>query len=169
MFFPLISKKNESKQGKKSSVLFIILCLAIFLMNGIVSIISKAHQISEMPKVDSLSFVILNNSFKFIVGGIALIIICCVRKEKPKLAEGYPTVRFLGNLVIYSGFNGCSYLLQLKVAASDLPASVQYPMLTGGSIVLTAIAGILIFKEKPSKFAIIDLCITFAATFLFLI
>ena len=172
MFFPLITKKNPeiSEKKNKNSVLFIILCIAIFIMNGFVSIISKTHQIDTAhDKVDNITFVIFNNGFKFVIAGIALIIVCLVKKQKPRLADGYRPIRFIANLIIYAAFNGSSYFLQLKVAASDLPASVQYPMLTGGSVILTALAGFLVFREKPSKMAFIGLIITFAATFLFLV
>lgn len=64
-------------------------------------------------------------------------------------------------------FDGVSFFFQ-QLGAGQVPASVMYPIMTGGSIVLSSLAGYIIFKEKLSKFAIIGLIITFASTFLFL-
>jgi len=72
-------------------------------------------------------------------------------------------------VTVYALCNGVSYLLQLLAAASTMPASVQYPMMTGGSVVLTALAGYLFFQEKQSKRALIGTILAFAATFLFLV
>ena len=71
-------------------------------------------------------------------------------------------------VVLAAIFDGCSFFFQ-QLGAAALPASVMYPLMTGGSIVLTALAGFLIFKEKPTRIALIGLAITFAATFLFLL
>ena len=44
-------------------------------------------------------------------------------------------------------FDGISYMLQL-IGAESLPASVLYPFITGGSIILTSFAGVAFLKEK---------------------
>ena len=54
------------------------------------------------------------------------------------------------------------------IGAANVPASVLYPLVTGGSVVLSAVAGLLFFKEKPDKISGIGLLLSFAATFLFL-
>jgi multidrug transporter EmrE-like cation transporter len=64
-------------------------------------------------------------------------------------------------------FDGVSFFFQ-QLGAGSVPASVMYPIMTGGSIVLSSLFGYLIFKEKLSKIAVIGLAITFASTFLFL-
>lgn len=51
-----------------------------------------------------------------------------------------------------SGFIACgefciSYMLQL-IGAESLPASVLYPFITGGSIILTSFAGVAFLKRK---------------------
>ncbi|MBQ3814746.1 MAG: hypothetical protein II836_01720, partial [Clostridia bacterium] len=63
--------------------------------------------------------------------------------------------------------NGISYTLQL-LSASNLPASVLYPMVTGGSVVLSAVAGRIFFGEKPDRITLAGLALSFVATFLFL-
>ena len=53
------------------------------------------------------------------------------------------------------------------LAASTLPASVQFPIVSGGVIVLSALASILIFREKMSRVDALLVAGVFLATFLF--
>ena len=170
MVFPCLSEKSGESRGKSSKMLFIFLCLCVFFMNGFVSILSKVHQIeSTYATVDANSFVIITNVINGLVSGAVLLGICISRKKLPKLAPDFSKLNLAVIVVLYAAFNDIAYLLQLIVAASDLPASVQYPMVTGGSIVLTALSGYVFFKEKPSKTALIGIVLAFASTFLFLV
>ena len=54
------------------------------------------------------------------------------------------------------------------LGARNLPAVLLYPVVTGGSIILSALFGLLFFKEKLDKFNIISIVLAFAATVLFL-
>jgi multidrug transporter EmrE-like cation transporter len=66
-----------------------------------------------------------------------------------------------------SAVDGASYLCQLA-GASHLPATVLYPMITGGSVVLTAIAGRIFFGQKLTRQATIGIVLCLIATLLFL-
>jgi drug/metabolite transporter (DMT)-like permease len=62
---------------------------------------------------------------------------------------------------------GVSYLLQL-VGAKNLPATVLYPFITGGSMVFSSIIGIVAFREKPSKLLLFSIGACFIGTLMFL-
>ncbi|MCQ2431698.1 MAG: hypothetical protein MJ175_03750 [Clostridia bacterium] len=163
-------EKQTAGADKKKKILFIVLCAAVFFMNGFVSVISKLHQIHDPSAiVGGTDFVFWTNSLNGIGSLIALLILSMKKEKKPMLSGKFPVWLLLVTVVIYALANGVSYLLQLSVAASPLPASVQYPMMTGGSIVLSALAGRLFFGEKQSKTALCGTILAFAATFLFLI
>ena len=75
-----------------------------------------------------------------------------------------------GNMTIYTVFlmiGGVSYLFQLK-GAINLPATVLYPFITGGSIIFTALAGRVFFGEKPKKRTLTGIALCFLGTVLFL-
>jgi len=170
MVFPCLGQKDEETRSKKARILFILLCLCVFFMNGFVSILSKLHQIeTEYPVVDTNSFVFLTNTINGLFSALALFVLTLKNKQGPKLGEAFKPWMLAAAVVVYALCNGISYLLQLLAAASTMPASVQYPMMTGGSVVLTALAGYLFFREKPSKTALIGTVLAFAATFLFLL
>ena len=56
--------------------------------------------------------------------------------------------------------------LHLK-AAAKVPASVQFPLVSGGVIVLSALVSAFIFREKINKKEWISVAGAFLATFLF--
>jgi multidrug transporter EmrE-like cation transporter len=53
------------------------------------------------------------------------------------------------------------------LAASDVPASVQFPLVSGGVIVLSALVSAFLFKEKLSKKEWLSIAGAFASTVLF--
>ena len=109
------------------------------------------------------------------LSGILLIITLIKEKKKGAKTETESQtpakkVKILPVVVVLAAYalcNGISYTLQL-LSAGKVPASVMYPMMTGGSVVLTAVAGLVFFHEKPDKISLIGLILSFAATFLFL-
>lgn len=156
----VVLSNGERKTIDKELVL---LCAAVFVLNGFVSIVSKCHQIeAEYETVNSAQFVMLTGFAKFIISAVALVFVG--RKEKealPKTAGVLPLV--VGSAVLSGG----SYLLQL-MGAKDLPATVLYPMVTGGSILFTAFAGKLFFREKITKRQWISIGLCVLGTLLFL-
>lgn len=148
----------------KISPKMIGLCAAIFLLNGFVSVISKEHQIGDQA-VSSAAYVILTAMVKVILcGGILLYYSLSPKKEQKKEKIDLKSMGLLGASALVSGL---SYMLQLNSAA-NLPATVVYPIITGGSIVFTAMAGWLVLKEKPTKALLIGVLICFMGTCLFL-
>lgn len=66
--------------------------------------------------------------------------------------------------------NGCVSIvskLQLK-GASELPATVLYPFVTGGSIVFSAVIGGIVFKEKFSFRLALSVALCFIGTIFFI-
>lgn len=141
----------------------LILCVIIFIMNGFVSIISKCHQINiTFAPVDNTSFVMYSGICKCIISSFALLF-CKSTDTKYSFATRKSIYIILGAACI----SGISYTLQL-MGAKALPASVLYPLITGGSIIFSTLCGKLLFKEKVSKFQIISVALCFIGTCLFL-
>ena len=140
-----------------------LLCGAVFLLNGGVSIISKCHQISTaFPPVSSTAFVMYSGITKFVLSGTAFLFCKKEGRTLPFSAKS-AGLAILGSSLI----GGVSYMLQL-IGAKELPATVLYPIVTGGSIVFSALAGKVFFKEKLSVYQIISIVLCFIGTLLFL-
>ena len=153
----IVMMNSGSCRSDKKTVL---LCLSVFFLNGFVSVISKEHQISP-GAVSSSDFVILTGAAKAVLSAFALLL-------KKNGREG---VRFNRRAVLFAflaaAASGISYLLQLK-GALNLPATVLYPFVTGGSIIFTALAGRIFFGEKLKGRTAIGISACFLGTLMFL-
>ena len=155
----------KSKSSTNATVL--ILCLIVFVLNGFVSITSKIHQsVNIFPTVNTNEFVILTGFVKFIGAGFLFLI---SKKDDGELTEKRPNAILLIIVLTLASavVQGISSSLQL-MSAIKLPASVLYPFITGGTIIFSSIAGVLLFKDKLSKQLIISIALCFIGTLLFL-
>ena len=159
---------------KKISISMLIMCLCVFFLNGLVSTFSKLHQIgAELGAVDTNDYILLG-----IISSVTMSTASGMifrrkgkksdeqkneREKKSFLSYGIPLVIIL----LYSVVGGISSYLQLE-GAKNLPASVLYPIITGGGIILTGIFGRIFFGEQPSKRQWISILICFVGTFMFL-
>lgn len=168
MVFPALGTKDDETK-KKTRTLFLLLCLVVFTLNGFVSITSKMHQISDRLIVGENDFVILSNGLNGLISSAALFVMCLTRRTAPlqEPLTGRSMGLIAGIICASAACNGTSYMLQL-IGAANVPASVLYPMVTGGMMVLSAVAGMLFFREYPDRKTAIGLLLSFAATFLFL-
>lgn len=148
---------------RKISKTLLLLCTAVFLLNGFCSILSKAHQISRIPPtVSSAGFVMYSGIAKCLLSVIVLL--CRKRSSFSRPKHKYTLLLTVGAAVI----SAASYLLQLN-GAKVLPASVLYPMITGGSIVFSAIAGRVFFKERLSLRQILCILLCIFGTWMLVI
>lgn len=154
---------NVSRE--KADFRLILMCAAVFLLNGFCSVVSKLHQIEvNFRCVNTVDFVILNGIFKFIFGGI----IWVFARRKGENGESRPLRGEVLPIIAASAVvGGVSYILQL-LSARSLPATVLYPFITGGSIVFSTLAGWLIFKDKLSKQLVLGIILCVIGTVMFL-
>ena len=149
----------------------ILLCVAVFFLNGGVSVVSKLHSINTELAVAPREFVVLSGAVSCAVNTVLRFTFKCktdghsaVEKERSKnaLLATFLFIPMLSALV--SGF---SSVLQLT-GAQTIDASLLYPFITGGSIVFTTLVGWLFFKEKLSGNVWIGIACSFIGTLFFL-
>ena len=153
-------ENQELTKGKKG--VFFLLCLLIFFLNGMTGVVAKAHAINRQA-VDAISFTVISC---VLTSALSLIFLLpCGKKIKLAFKEN---LRFKPVLIMIL-LGAAAYtgnFLHLK-AASFVPASVQFPLVSGGVIVLSALVSVLFFKEKISKKEWISIAGAFVSTFLF--
>ena len=163
---------ENTAEKKKTSRLFILLCILVFCLNGGVSITSKIHQleVNASRAVTAQGFVFLAAVIKTVIFSVIYLLMRLRDKRLPESERPAP-IRLkpgaVGIILASALVDGVSYLLQL-IGASHLPASVLYPLVTGGSIILTSLCGRFFFKEKLSRRAVIGIALCFVSTFFFL-
>lgn len=136
-----------------------ILCIAVFLLNGVVNIVAKIHQTEvNYITVNPSEFLIYSGLLKFIVS------IWFVRGENAKKARGIVPMTFI---LLSALAGGVASMLQL-ISAVNLPAGVLFPFSTGGSIVFAAAISAIFFKEKLSKKIIVSTLLCLVGTIMFI-
>ncbi len=143
----------EKGKGKGNNLKYY---LAVFVLNGLVGVLSKIHQSNAELCVDSGSFMATVNLWVFAI----CLVYHLVKNKKISLLP----LKEVGNLGCYAACSGIGNLLCL-IALKSLDASVQYPIITGGVMVFSTVISI-IRKEKPSVRTLISAAIAFISTVL---
>ena len=143
------------------------LCAVVFVANGAVSILSKVHQVeTQHAVVDTVSYAMMTSLMTALTCGVLLLIHLLEPGKSSVKGCKITAVRQIP-LVSLGALIGCmASFLQLKGAAS-IDASLLYPMMTGGMIICSVLAGRFVFKEALSKSVIVSTVICFAATLFF--
>lgn len=162
---------SGEKSGVKTKKRFWILCAAVFVLNGFVSIVSKVHQINPqgMEVFDFMVFVSLS---KIALSALALLVMRTAgrgrQNPEPEGERGRFPWKTLSAIVIpYALLGGINSVCMLQ-AAKTLPATVQYPFVTGGTTLITALLARIFFREKISAGSAVSLLGMFCGTLLFL-
>ena len=158
--------------GKRPDAKMILACLAVFVLNGFVSVFSKLHQIETTFPIVSTECYALYGTVASLLMSVCLRLVLArgMKKDASASAPKKPLKLVLIPVLIvaaYSVMGSVSSLLQLWGAA-NLPASLLYPMITGGSIVFTSLFALLFFKEHPSRSEWVGIVLCFGGTLLFL-
>ncbi len=162
LFFIIGGVAASNFTAEKIKPKYLALCIVIFFLNGGVSVVSKLHSIEKTyAAVSTNDFLILGGIMTFIISGIGYFL--AKPSEKREVNKG----NILVIMAISALLGGLSYMIQL-IGAASLPATVLYPFITGGSMIFSALAGRLFFKEKLTKNIIISLVLCFVGTLLFL-
>lgn len=151
----------------KSSPKMIAICAVIFFLNGGCSVSSKLCQTpNSYGSVTPTEFVFMTGTIRFILCSIALLVSKCGESEKENV-ENYIFTNILSIILCSAVVSGVSYMLQL-IGAANLPATVLYPIVSGGSIIFSTIAGMICFKERPNLCQKLGVALCFVGTCLFL-
>ena len=142
--------KGKSKKGAT------FYYAAVFILNGMAGVISAIHQDFPALAVDSSSYMMMSKIWVILI----TLGILFYNKQPILRMDGKTMLCTVG----YSAFNSIGNLL-LLIALVTLPASIQYPIVTGGVIVISTVISAL-RKEKLTYRDIIASAIAFVATVL---
>lgn len=170
---------------------FVSILSSIHSSNGAFSwfcenIISNILPNISLERVEPVEFTVLMYMSNTVISAVGWFILSLIEKHKNK---NMPSTLHEENTekvkakVKFADSKACLALLVVGCATSsavsyiimrvvdgmaNVNISANYPIQTGGTVLLTALAGYIVFKEKPSKASLIGLSLTFLATLLFL-
>lgn len=126
-------KRGEKKGG-------FIYYAGVFILNGMSGVISKIFTAAPYEKTNSASYSIWIAIVGAVLSGVVLLFMLKGMKR--------PSWKALGFTLGYGGINKVANFL-LLLALAVLPASVQYPFVTGGTMIVSCLIGLL-RRERPS-------------------
>lgn len=147
----LLTFEKSERKGKNMKYY-----LAVFVLNGTVSVLAKIHQSNAELSVDSYSFMATVNIFVFIM----CVAFRLIKNHKVK----FISLKELGSVSGYAVCSGVGNLFSL-IALAKLPASVQFPIITGGVMCFSTIIS-FIRKEKPTPRTVISVVLASVSTVL---
>ena len=187
---PSLFEKDPSgaDRSKADRVRYFIFCMMTFCGNGMVSVISKAHQISDnamrLPtgEVNTDGFVLQNALVSLAVAFTILAVRAIltarsgdktpVRTVYYEIAKGKMVPRLFAMLLAltagYAVCNAIGNIFSLRCAMT-MDSSIQFPLLSGVVIFMTAVFGWLFFREKIGKSNLLSLALTLVGIGLFMI
>ncbi|MBQ5592051.1 MAG: hypothetical protein IIU80_03815 [Clostridia bacterium] len=126
--------------------------IGVFVFNGLSGVISKFFQASELPKTSEAAYSVWTAVMTALISGV---ILAFVWKKSPLKLNAKAVVSMAGNGILNRVAN---FLLLLSLAY--LPASVQYPMITGGVMIVSTLLGYF-SPNKPKAREWIALALSF--------
>ena len=157
--------------GKKNVFKFFLFSFLVFLANGGTAVFATIHQKPQYSHLAVSSYQFAWNEYFFTFLFSAIILAINLVKKKREVKENLSIVVSKKN-VLYPIFYACIHAfsnIMLLLALSGLPSSVQFPVITGGTIFLTTILGKFLFKDKTTLKTWIGVAIIVLATILFVI
>lgn len=144
-FIYLSGQKDENGTANKKWILY---CLITFVSSGIIGILQKIHQLS-VYKDELFGFLCSAFACSFV---LALLIIKGKKSEvKVEFTKKHYAVALVCGLCVFT-----MNLINLKLSGV-IPSQIFFPLVNGGSIVITSLASVIIFKEKLTAKQIIGL------------
>ncbi|MBO5197269.1 MAG: hypothetical protein J6B85_01925 [Lachnospiraceae bacterium] len=133
-------------------------CALVFVLNGMVGVISKWHQSFPDRNISSGGFMLLKSAITVL---LCLVLLLFFKKENRRWRHPKKSVLYIGEYGVLNGFANLFVLISLM----HVPSSVQYPMITGGTIIVSTILGYL-GGEKPTRKNVIAAALAMSATLL---
>jgi len=151
----------SSSENKKTGLGIIALCILVFFLNGASSVISKLHQTqTRFSTIGTYDYMFWGNAFRLVLS--FLLLPFAKRSQKTKVSSGAIAIAFVASIT-----NGLASYFNL-MGAVKLPATVLYPLVTGGTIVLSFVFEAVLFKGKITVKNLLPVAVCFAGTLMFL-
>lgn len=138
--------KSKGRNKTRGAVKYYI---GVFICNGMNGVISKFNQ-SSPDGLSASSFTLLTAAWSVVICAVYLVV-STARSEKKPLFSSARTA--LPQAALYGAACGIGNLL-LLISLEKLPASVQYPLVTGGTIVFSTIISVIRREKLNAAMAI---------------
>ena len=143
----LTVEKGEKRNG-------MIYYVGIFVLNGMSGVITKIYNEAPFAKASAAGYSILSASWSILIAGMLLLLVFKKKKE-----EKCVSIKSAGIAALGGSINRVANFI-LVLSLNYVENSVQYPMVTGGVMIVSTV--ICFFgKNKPKKKEIVSVILAF--------
>ncbi len=147
-FVLAVEKKNDEK---KASLKWFIFTLCCFAFQGTIGILQKVHQSSQY-KDELNTFLVIAFSVSCLFS--LVLTLMAHHRENVTAPEGYEpkklTPGLIGIIALYGLFAATQNKLNLYLSGA-MDSAVFFPIVNGGSLILTTLAAVILFRERLTK------------------
>lgn len=174
-------QQAESAGGNRKQTLFLLLCMVVFFGNGFVSVFSDVNAKSAYGAA-STDFLILCALWTLAFCTVLLVWQMIVRHRKGLRGAGLvfsgvgKTLAVKSVVLVfcvsggYTVLNGLGNIFSLQAAGvPGMQSSVQFPILNSAIMILTAVLGRVVYREKVSRRDLAGLIMAVAGILLFML
>lgn len=136
-----------------------IYCIGIFIFNGMSGVLTKLFNTLPFERASAAEYSIWLSVFSILISGGVWLVLQLLEREKD---QKKPTVRACAVGAASGGINKVANFI-LVLALMYVDTSVQYPMVTGGVIIVSTIVS-LFGDKKPSNRELISVAFAFLGT-----
>ena len=163
--------QTDGDTKKKTSVFLYVLCVFLFILNGLSSTLSKFKSVRGGAALGA-EFTFYTYGIQFVISLAAFALTTASGKsDKTQNEEKQPVILFrpvaIGCGAAFGAVNGTAFLMS-SVAAEHVVAVAQYPLITGATILFSSLLAFLFYREKPTALQLVQIVISLAATILFM-
>ena len=136
---------NPKKSAEPLRLRWFLYCLAFFGAGSLIGIFQKVFGRSQA--VSEVNGMMLSAS---IVSCVLFFAVGLITNKAHRLAR--PTVKRDALIyILFSGITGCVYIRLNMSLSAIIPSALFFPVVNGGIVIITTLAGALIFREKLNK------------------
>ncbi len=147
----LTVEKGDKKKGG-------IFYAGVFIFNGLSGVLSKIYTAAAYEKASAEGFSLLSGLCALFLSILLFLFLYFVKKARP--IKPKPLVCGLGAV---SGLANRLANLLLLIALAHVHVSIQYPMVTGGTMIVSTLIA-LFGEKKPSKRELVSVLVAFLGT-----
>lgn len=146
------SVEPTSSEKKATLSWFLYVGLA-FLLTGLIGVLQKWHQ-NTAYKNELDGFLIIAFLMSFLYSLLCILLL----RSKPKKSDQDPSIRLRGHAltsaILLMAVAGICVAANNKInlyLSGVMDSAVFFPTVNGGGLILSTLAALLLFREKPSK------------------
>lgn len=155
-------EKGEKRNGA-------VFYVGIFVLNGMAGVISKIFASSDLPKASETGYSVLCAAVTVLLSGIVWLLLSVSERHRFRdqgtanhKLERKTVWQSYGIGALYGIVNNVANFL-LIIALANVEASVQYPMITGGTMIVSTVISYF-GDKKPNRREIISVALAFLGT-----